>query len=445
MANALSTFEPPRGLDDMPQEVLDNIWAQFFNDMTVRYSPPTDSNSILDCTTIVPVMLISKKHTENARRAMLKNATISLGSSSSATLLSCCTDISAIRFLKLRAFGVNQHSFILMDGFFRTLTNLKFLQIELSLQMYGSWRDHASLFENNKEWSENLVQSLLRQRCYAVFRQDENDVNGYWLRDIINGKAFQGSEAPPLVDVVVKTDGHDSDDDDDFDDYHEDDFDESHCRFEIDTATLVLTIDGREIARKQALPKFEIAGSRGGRSLLCDGSAINTVVRDTIESIIGQKLCSWDLAKFCRFESKRDYGLNPASPDLEDEVYLAACHMYKFCMDREPCRKLIKWLESRKVPNLRLETLTQARELFSTALGRALTLWEQQLMEETWNAHPQPISFSNLIPVYQYVASTFLGTDPRSRNGKEVWHICFDALYGCKYENAESLYGYDYD
>ncbi|KPI39183.1 uncharacterized protein AB675_4672 [Cyphellophora attinorum] len=456
-------------LDGLPQELLDNIWRQIFVGTRVTFKKSPATNRIPDRLAWwrdgFPFTRISKKHSRDAKRAMLEHATVLVPATDVALLLAQCKEIAEIRHIQLCVPSTVCNSFTLMDDFFRALTSLRTLRIDTFVR--HSRRQHSNLAElMDKEalWTGRLLlQVLTRSRELPIHKAVELDLD--WLYDILRGEAFLGWEKAPAVQVTVGFEIEKADNTYSFSENENGTIDTSPSVYHFGSGLLTGTRGGRQVSAKQRIPSFTGFRRRGGRAMLCDASMPNTVVRSLVESIIGHPLGEVDqreLWRFAWFEADRNCDSNPWDLDIDREVYLAACELYAFDQENPSCRKLIAWLEQRSVPELQIENAEQAQDLIVVVDPRTRPIPQyvgyffqqafNQMLEQAWDRsepiirrgrHPRTFEFANTLQVYQFVTSLIqlctgrrcrvldaaAGTDFPRLIKASYYRRCFDRLY----------------
>lgn len=440
MDASLSHFQSRMTLDDLPEEILERVYKQYFRDVTVCFGDNTDPESLLS------VFLSNKRQATHARRAMLKHATVQLGTESDVTyLLKHCPDFKSVRNLELKsernlelsgAAGLS-NCFILMDDFFRAVKRLKSVSVVLTHHRFLKHNRFEELQANPRSvilkgmresewWDENTMQGLLT----GFFSEDDWEYNWCqlnWLQDIVSATAFSGFKKPPKVHIEVQLKLWTS-----YTSAKEQwQFEGPVLSFSCERAALEGFIYGEEFVVKQKVTSM--TRNRGGRGYLCDSSTIDRSLQCTIDKIIERPLSMNEYCEFIRHETMR----NVASgvKNMQEEVYLVLKHVFKFDLETEVCRKLLRFLEASQEPSLKIETLLDAEELVSFIADEELTEFDKILTERAWRARSRLGPFEDVVDLRSFVVQSLAGSNLVHQSN--VWMRCYEQLYQIKVESED--------
>ncbi|KPI39093.1 uncharacterized protein AB675_4690 [Cyphellophora attinorum] len=433
-------------LDTIPQEIIDNVWKQYFLGLKVTGRPLYHSSQIatppsrvgLDC-----LWTINHKQSTTAKAAMLKHATMVLKNPKHVAYLLCNheKDLSTMSYVKIDSWEDWEHTpFTLMDDFFRACSQLQHLHIrtescyprqELHPAVIASEADFVKETEDGEPWVLEIIDDGLSGALYDM--SFHKKAYG-WACDIIAGKAFAGQTAPPSVLIEVTLRFGTSNQDVDV-------IDREYQLPKLVYHSKTKVLDGVLLNRQVSLPQIirEHKVARGGRGRLCDKKSVDSILRHTFESVY-ERLGPLARVRFAMREDKAYSGR--ADQSLEAEMFLLLVHIGEFdmprlrdCwrtgefdMDNPLCRRTIEWLEGRLTPiPLRLRSFEQAMDLVSDITDGDVVGSRHFMLKHAWELHNNGngVEFTNFRDLYTFI----MPTDPNQNKDNWILAQCFDQIY----------------
>lgn len=418
MATSLTRFEPRKTLDDLPEEILENIYKQLFGGMRVRLHGYDKA--------MQPLWLLNKKQSRIARSAMFAHAVIKLDNYECVgRLLSTCSQLERVRYLHITNYSASNHHFTLMDDLLRAMSGLIAVSVVLSFE-------HTAYDENGRELKDDPTPFLLQaikhdapwtRRIVSNALGDYIDVQHnavclIWLKDIVEGKAFAGRSNAPEVSVDVEfTVSH----------YENEElcgeFTAPTLSFCPTTRSLTGILDSQPIVLHQTHVKARSYAGRGGRGLICDAAVIDKALQNHIEGILGRHLLAMERVRLAEFESTRN--IASGIEDLETEVYLAMRTMYCFDLQDAACRQVIRSMEETKQPKLRLEHFDQTRALLVAIIGERFGDYEDMMLQRVWSNKRFVSVPKSVLDVHELV----MQVSARGSLHCNIWWNCYKELY----------------
>lgn len=215
-----SAFKRPISLDDLPQEVLDNIWKFYFFERRVSLMHPECKFRAKRGRSVDQLWTIGKKQGLTAALAMLQHAIIVVQSSGDVErLLNDYSDkLPIIRHLKIFSRApAHDHPgipFVAMDDLLRRCCQLRNISLSRSLMVISSVPNEprhafdAHLYGEicrGASWTRKIAKKMFAIHLGRPNEESILNTKGWcWLRDIIEGTAFAASIKTPNVEILFK-------------------------------------------------------------------------------------------------------------------------------------------------------------------------------------------------------------------------------------------------
>ena len=392
-------------LDDLPPEILANIWEQCFADTRVSHiSRDRGTTAGPRHDILANVFLINKKQSSIAKQAMLKHSTVMIRHGrDAADLLRNGPALSSIRSVHISLLPTSRYPFALMDDLFRAMSRLENLVmvstscVPVSPSQLEAAGGAKAYFQQSAKakapWMRKLMQSSLTPK--PGFFSDFS-----WVVDILNGSAFDHVKKPNIflgfrcgihkADMIGYPVGP------------------HHAMpllvYHPQTRSLLTPVSGKVIKiRQKGITDHMFHGGRGCRGPLCNQNPINDTVRDTIEGILGRSLTIEEAQNYASHEDMINPSVAPMR--VEIEVALAVRSLYGFEIWEPNCKKVVDWLESRLTPVLQLRSIEDAQDM----IARVEPYFENgdaeiSVLKYVWRPSWSTRSFINMMNFYCFLA-----------------------------------------